>query len=253
MEDILADPMSTPFNKEIDAALKPYLADLTTLLHDPESIPLARCPAGKYLSENNLSSATMIPNVGDLSYLDRARVTNWIQVRIVNTLEENISPHTWIGRLPLAHAFTILLASRLRFKIVLDPLFPASALPIEQELFTLESAWTHQVENVAKFAAWLEVDVERESLTQLELQMFERSDQAGASGYYQWGLDAGAHQDNWDPYLGLPAEWNHEDRNDSDSEIQVCCCISFHLWLDLNIHSVARSSLMIKVVSPANQ
>ena len=49
-----------------------------------------------------------------------------------------------------------------------------------------------------------EVDVDRECLEQLEEEMFERTDQTGASGNFQWGLDAGHHQDGWDPSFGVP-------------------------------------------------
>ncbi|KAF9523701.1 hypothetical protein CPB83DRAFT_748813, partial [Crepidotus variabilis] len=51
---------------------------------------------------------------------------------------------------------------------------------------------------------FMEVDVEKESLELLEEQMFEMSKQAGVAGNRQWGLDAGSHQDDWNPYDGLP-------------------------------------------------
>ncbi|KAG6824380.1 hypothetical protein H0H93_002099, partial [Arthromyces matolae] len=57
-------------------------------------------------------------------------------------------------------------------------------------------------------------------LNRLEEEMFERSLRAGISGHYQWGLDAGDHQNAWDPYLGLPEEWNHGDRPGDDAELQ---------------------------------
>ena len=41
--------------------------------------------------------------------------------------------------------------------------------------------------------------------------MFEVSKEAGQAGYYQWGLDAGDHQDGWFPYANHTAEWNHRD------------------------------------------
>ncbi|KAF8172994.1 hypothetical protein K438DRAFT_1772424 [Mycena galopus ATCC 62051] len=35
-------------------------------------------------------------------------------------------------------------------------------------------------------------------------------------------LDAGAHQDRWNPYADIPYEWNHEDRDEeSESGLQV--------------------------------
>jgi hypothetical protein len=59
---------------------------------------------------------------------------------------------------------------------------------------------------------WQEVDVERECLAKLEKEMFERSEAAGIAGEYQWGWDAGDHQDAWNPYDGLPDHWIHADR-----------------------------------------
>ncbi|KAG1888421.1 hypothetical protein F4604DRAFT_1532189, partial [Suillus subluteus] len=48
--------------------------------------------------------------------------------------------------------------------------------------------------------------------------LFKKSAQSGSAGNYQWGLrlDAGNHQDGWDPYAGLPSHWNHEDCNEGD-------------------------------------
>ena len=41
---------------------------------------------------------------------------------------------------------------------------------------------------------------------------------AGIAGEYQWGLDAGDHQDAWNPYDGLPYHWIHADRLENDDE-----------------------------------
>ncbi|KAG1745694.1 hypothetical protein EDB19DRAFT_1632070, partial [Suillus lakei] len=56
-------------------------------------------------------------------------------------------------------------------------------------------------------------DVDLECLSAFEQRLFEKSAQSGSAGNFQWGLDAGNHQDSWDPYAGLPSHWNHEDRN----------------------------------------
>ncbi|KAG1845162.1 hypothetical protein F4604DRAFT_1595818, partial [Suillus subluteus] len=50
------------------------------------------------------------------------------------------------------------------------------------------------------------------------------------------GLDAGNHQDGWDPYAGLPSHWNHEDCNEGDpgydeDELEVLCFLSFKMVL----------------------
>ncbi|KAG1765239.1 hypothetical protein EDD22DRAFT_755237, partial [Suillus occidentalis] len=54
-------------------------------------------------------------------------------------------------------------------------------------------------------------DVDLECLSVFEQRLFEKSAQSGSAGNYQWGLDAGNHQDGWDPYAGLPSYWNHND------------------------------------------
>jgi len=91
--------------------------------------------------------------------------------------------HKWLALLPLAHAITIFIASRLK-------------------------------------TTWSEVDVDKECLDILEGLMFERSARAGIAGYCQWGLDTGDHQECWDPYSGTPEHWNHGDRVDSDGELE---------------------------------
>ncbi|KAG1778197.1 hypothetical protein EV702DRAFT_968573, partial [Suillus placidus] len=53
--------------------------------------------------------------------------------------------------------------------------------------------------------------------------------QSGSAGNYQWGLDAGSHQDGWDPYAGLPSHWNHENRNYNENELEVLCLLTFEM------------------------
>jgi hypothetical protein len=60
------------------------------------------------------------------------------------------------------------------------------------------------------------IDVELEILKLLEEQMFEVSKAAGRAGYWQWGRDAGDHQEDWDPYEHLPADWHHNDAEYDD-------------------------------------
>ena len=51
--------------------------------------------------------------------------------------------------------------------------------------------------------------------------MFECSARAGLAEYFQWGLDAGTHQDNWDPYEDLPNKWTRGDWEGSEAELKV--------------------------------
>jgi hypothetical protein len=56
----------------------------------------------------------------------------------------------------------------------------------------------------------------------LTVGVFETSKRAGKAGHYQWGLDAGIHQNEWDPYAGRPTHWNADGSDGSESELQVC-------------------------------
>jgi hypothetical protein len=66
-----------------------------------------------------------------------------------------------------------------------------------------------------------EVDIDKECLEQLEEEMFERIHRTGPSGNCQWGLDAGHHQDGWDPSFGVSKTWEGDVREGSDVEIEA--------------------------------
>ena len=103
----------------------------------------------------------LVPYVGDISVMDRARVTNWFDVHIARG--ERKEPHTCIGLLSLAHAFTLLLASHLRYRITGDPEYPATAGVQDREKFVLNKCWDHQVESNSSNAR-IEIDVDKECL-----------------------------------------------------------------------------------------
>ncbi|KZP27480.1 hypothetical protein FIBSPDRAFT_730615 [Athelia psychrophila] len=58
----------------------------------------------------------------------------------------------------------------------------------------------------------LPVDVDGECLADLEHLLFENSAAAGLAGNQQWGLDAGPHQHNWDPYVHFPSVGNRANK-----------------------------------------
>ncbi|KAF8956267.1 hypothetical protein BDZ97DRAFT_1763938 [Flammula alnicola] len=72
----------------------------------------------------------------------------------------------------------------------------------------------------AKATLLVDIDVDKECLESLEELMFERSSKAGMAGNCQWGLDAGDHQECWDPYQGIPSYWNYGDRSESEGELE---------------------------------
>lgn len=65
------------------------------------------------------------------------------------------------------------------------------------------------------------IDVDQECLGLLEERMFEQSFRAGIAGHRQWGLDAGDHQECWDPYEGRPNEWVRSDYKGNLKELLV--------------------------------
>ena len=84
----------------------------------------------------------------------------------------------------------------------------------------IHKAWQKQMEMTA--SPWSEVDVDLLCLEGLEEQMFEQLALAGNVGHWQWGLDAGHHQDGWNPYPGILDHWNHSDhKSESKGELQV--------------------------------
>ena len=47
---------------------------------------------------------------------------------------------------------------------------------------------------------------------------FERSCEAEIAGHCQWSLNAADHH-RWNPYEGIPQEWNHQDREEPEREL----------------------------------
>lgn len=149
----------------------------------------------------------IVPFVGRLTIMVQARISNWFEKEVAQG--NQTLRHRWIGLLPIAHTHTLYLVHKL-----------AKFDTLTQE--HIEEAWILQKHEVADL--YCHIDVDKECLLSLEEEMFEKSNLSGIAGHYQWGLDAGDHQDVWNPYIGLPEEWNHGNREGSDEECQV----SFH-------------------------
>jgi hypothetical protein len=88
----------------------------------------------------------------------------------------------------------------------------------DQEAFIIGRAWDYQFHTTS--AEWSIGDVDLESLQVLEERMFEVSKEAGQAGYWQWGLDAGDHQDGWFVYGCHPSECNRGD-GDFEDDFEV--------------------------------
>jgi hypothetical protein len=158
----------------------------------------------------------LVPYAGDISVLDRARVSIWFELHVPNAKAKR---HIWIGKAPLAHAFTVMIASRHYSDFTASPKFPREGTAEEQERYILAQAWDFQMHAMAIDTTGADVDLE--SLKSLEVRMFEVSKAAGPAGYWQWGLDAGDHQEAWDPYANLPGEWHYPDAEYDDDKFSA--------------------------------
>ena len=218
-EDMLANPLSVNFSPEIEKALEPALDILTKLLHNPDSVNPQDAPVLNYLRQpcgngpmSHLHKAGFVPFRGDVIDLDQARATNWFELRVPDA---HLKQLFWIGKAPFAHTITVLLRTRHGDTFRNDPKFPSAGSPTDQEHFLLKKAWEYQ--QMAVRADFRDVDIDRESIGMLEERMFEISKEAGRAGYYQWGLDAGDHQDKWFPYENVPSDWDHRDGEFDDN------------------------------------
>ena len=147
----------------------------------------------------------VVPFVGDLDFATRAQIHNWI---FENVPGANKAFHQWVGRYVVAHAVTLFLAYRLQSEDQPED---------QQEL--LSRAWRVQVCAESMGDRHEAVDVDLECLSHFERRIFECSEEAGEAGFEQWGLDAGDHQDAWNPYQDLPADWEDGWRPEDAEEI----------------------------------
>jgi len=220
-EDILADPTSVAYQDEVNEALQPAKKLLAQLLLNSESMDPSLLdtpiPAMEHLRTIQKNARReQLPYIGNLTVNERAQVANWFEVHVSR---DPRLQHHWVGYLPLAHAITIFIAHRLSHN-------PPEDLEEKSDGDFLTRAWEIQVENMGSLGD--DVDVDKQCLEQLEEEMFENSSRAGIAGNHQWGLDAGDHQEGWNPYLGTPEHWNHGDRpGNNDTEMQVSLFLNF--------------------------
>lgn len=208
-EDILSNPAAIPYTNEIDDILSPFKDVLRNLLTcKPKDLKNETIPAKSWIeSTKKPLLTTLVPYVGSLSLEERAQIANWFDINI--THKDKKFRLSWLGYLPLSHAYTLYIADRLKSN-------PKMAQLGWKDL--LLQAWDVQFTGTPERLA--DIDVEKECLEQLEEEMFEVSFRAGKAGNYQWGLDSG-HHDNWNPYANLPAEWKVGDYVGDEEELEV--------------------------------
>jgi hypothetical protein len=164
----------------------------------------------------------------------------------------------WLGCAPFAHALSIVLACNKHSTLEADPGYPGDGTTDAQEESILDAAWTTLLEQTSRSTDVIHTDVDLECLSVFEQRLFEKSAQSGSAGNYQWGLDAGNHQDGWDPYAGLPSYWNYNDRNKGDADydenlLEVSCLLTFQTVLADNPISAGQISVSENVAASTNK
>ena len=165
----------------------------------------------------------IVPYAGDLTFEEQARIANWFYNNVPNAKDQ---PIEWMGRVPNAHAITIVLSHQKHEQLIKNSeAFPHGGTAEEKEIALWKEAWVYQCHRTD--AITQTVDVDLESLSAFEERMFENSTRAGPAGNQQWGLDSGCHQGRWYPYDGLPSHWNYGDFEESETEHQVSLQLCF--------------------------
>jgi len=110
-EDILSNPDSIPYTNEVNDILLPYKKVLTNLLTcKPKDLKNKTIPALSWLESTKMSLlTTLIPYVGSLSIEERAQIANWFDIHITRKDKK-----LRLEYLPLAHAYTLYIAYRLK-------------------------------------------------------------------------------------------------------------------------------------------
>ena len=213
-DEVLTNPKSYPYTQAIDSTLRPHLETLSDLLNwepgDLTHLSSDRVPVLKYLEKARTSSISaervgVVPFIGDLDFATRAQIHNWIFESVPGAKG---TFHQWVGRYVVAHAVTLFLVDRLR-----------SEDQPEDEKELLARAWRVQLRAEDMGDRHEAVDVDLECLGDFERRIFECSADAGEAGFEQWGLDAGDHQGAWNPYHGLPGDWEDGWRPEDAEEI----------------------------------
>ncbi|KAJ7608528.1 hypothetical protein DFH06DRAFT_1309175 [Mycena polygramma] len=221
-EDEVFEFLRAPYTEEIETALRPHI-DILQQLHDDPDGQYPLIPASVFSSQQRFAKSSKgsemmrhgdIPHTGDLRSTDCAGVANWVH-HCVRGAKNSTS--SWMGRVPLAHAYTLLIAHRHHTEILAEIDAKPKYASMDRQVAILELAWTRQKRPMHRYP-----DVDHECLNIFEERLFEYSFATGRAGNHQWGLDIGPHQEGWNPYANIPAHWNHDDREDeSESELAV--------------------------------
>ncbi|KAK0234341.1 hypothetical protein IW262DRAFT_1258368, partial [Armillaria fumosa] len=229
LEEFLVNPHSLEFNSEVEKALGPHKQILVDLVDSPSNVDNAIVPAKLWLQSLKKQPLVLHWN-GGLMLNNLARINNYFFCHVLKICKEH--PIDWATSLAMSHAWTLLIAYRHHNLFSQDEDCPP-CLDIEAvDRFICQKAWERLVgytgcttDGKPKPDA---VDIDMEALILLEMRMFDRSEDAGVAGNYQWGLDIGMHQDGWYPWSndGPEREKNSCEGNESELEVSPFCLTS---------------------------
>lgn len=251
-EDILADPNSCPFTPEVHAILSPHQEILTALIEsdEPPDVPVTRAIHDGSLDKLLLAPLRgrgFVPFTGGLDTMLLAQISNWISCNIPGASEHFVE---WMQRAPFAHAITLFLAAQKhgKFSREFAKAKSTSNKQTKQD-YILDAAWRYQCITTNPNEGDV-VDVDRECISILEEYLFTRSKAAGLAGCYQWGLDAGDHQNRWNPYVDLPFHWAHDDVPEYDEELFAVRSSYCHTCKDIAYHFAQRGPNYVEEPEP---
>ncbi|KAK0194739.1 hypothetical protein F5146DRAFT_924890 [Armillaria mellea] len=202
-DELMITPNLLPFTAEVDKALSPHIETLRELLERPGSASVDEVPAIGWLhKEKRDPRSSVIPITGGISQDDQAALNTWFDSMVPGAKERHLE---WIGLLPMAHSRTLLMASRLQDTLLSKYHKSWPTL--------LEKTWEYMDKHMGANFTIVDIDLEAHEI--LEFRLFSQTEEAGAAGNQQWGLDVGCHQDNWYPYAV-----DHDDTTDLEQNLK---------------------------------
>ncbi|KAG2156784.1 uncharacterized protein EDB93DRAFT_1307406, partial [Suillus bovinus] len=218
-EDIIYAFHNVPYPPEMDTILTPHKSMIQFLISLPCLEDIQHLPVRRHLQQQgikvSLTGGYTVKYCGDLTMVQQAQVAHWIFNNIKDTQETVVQ---CLGCAAFAHALSIMLTYNKHSILEADPDYPREGTTDMQEEFILKAAWMTLLEQTSRSTDVTHTDVDLECLLAFEQCLFENSAQSGSAGNHQWGLDAGNHQDGWDPYARLSFHCNHEDRGEGDPD-----------------------------------
>ncbi|KAK1231971.1 hypothetical protein PQX77_004891 [Marasmius sp. AFHP31] len=200
---------SLPYTEKIHHILSPHQTRLARLIFDRSKLNSADFPTLAFLRRYRL---TAVPYTGGLSLETRSQIMNWMYNQIPGV--HGTLP-TWVTDGSLQEAFLLWIADRDRAEFEKLPGYPSTKS--DQARFIRDQAWLRLKQSTSQGNMDPEhegIDVDLESLAQLEADIFDMSEIAGCAGNCQWGLDVGIHQEDWWPYINYSTSDIDRDRDD---------------------------------------